>query len=166
MKYTCQLGNQIHSIDLEKTNGGFHAVWNGQEFDIVVVKTNGGELSFRIGDQPVTAFCANDGTQRWVFVDGKTFALKPTADGGRRSSRGSSEHHHAGESISAAPMPGLVRAVQVAEGDVIAKGQTLFILEAMKMEIRVQAPRAGKLAHLNVRAGQSVEREQVLAEIE
>jgi pyruvate carboxylase subunit B len=48
----------------------------------------------------------------------------------------------------------------------VTKGQTLLVLEAMKMEIRIQAPRDGKVAKLFVQQGQTVEREQMLIEIE
>jgi biotin carboxyl carrier protein len=63
-------------------------------------------------------------------------------------------------------MPGQVRAVNVSEGDAVTKGQTLLILEAMKMEIRVQSPQTGTVKKLFVEQGQSVEREQILVEIE
>jgi biotin carboxyl carrier protein len=63
-------------------------------------------------------------------------------------------------------MPGQVRAVNVSEGDAVTKGQTLLVLEAMKMEIRIQAPRDGKIMKLFVKQGQTVEREQLLIEIE
>jgi biotin carboxyl carrier protein len=63
-------------------------------------------------------------------------------------------------------MPGQVRALNVSEGDAVTKGQTLLVLEAMKMEIRVQAPRDGSVKKLFVKQGQTVEREQVLIEID
>jgi pyruvate carboxylase subunit B len=63
-------------------------------------------------------------------------------------------------------MPGQVRAVNVQAGDPVTKGQTLLLLEAMKMEIRVQAPMDGVVKRLIVKQGQTVEREQVLIEIE
>jgi biotin carboxyl carrier protein len=63
-------------------------------------------------------------------------------------------------------MPGQVRAVNVSEGDSVTKGQTLLLLEAMKMEIRVQAPSDGIVKKLFVKQGQTVEREQILIEVE
>jgi len=65
-----------------------------------------------------------------------------------------------------APMPGLVRSVSVVEEEAVKKGQTLLVLEAMKMEIRIQAPLDGLVKKLLVKQGQTVEREQVLIEIE
>jgi biotin carboxyl carrier protein len=63
-------------------------------------------------------------------------------------------------------MPGQVRAVNVSEGDTVTKSQTLLVIEAMKMEIRIHAPRDGKVKKLFVQQGQTVERDQVLVEIE
>jgi len=63
-------------------------------------------------------------------------------------------------------MPAQVRAVQVAEGERVEKGATLLLLEAMKMEIRVRAPAAGRVARLLAAEGQAVEKDQLLVEME
>ncbi len=65
-----------------------------------------------------------------------------------------------------APMPGLVKQVLVAVGDRVAKGDALLVLEAMKMEQLIRAPRAGRIAALSVRPGQQVEAGLVLAVID
>jgi 3-methylcrotonyl-CoA carboxylase alpha subunit len=62
-------------------------------------------------------------------------------------------------------MPAQVRAVDVGEGERVEKGQTLLLLEAMKMEIRIRAPRAGHIRRLLVTTGQTVDKEELLAEI-
>ena len=48
----------------------------------------------------------------------------------------------------------------------MTKGQTLLVLEAMKMEIRIQAPQDGKVKKLLVKQTQTVERDQILIELE
>jgi acetyl/propionyl-CoA carboxylase alpha subunit len=73
---------------------------------------------------------------------------------------------HAGANSLEAAMPGQVRDVLVKEGDTVEKGQTLALLEAMKMEIRVSAPEAGKIAKVLIATGQVVERGQRLFELE
>ncbi|MEU9870941.1 biotin carboxylase N-terminal domain-containing protein [Actinomadura sp. NPDC048021] len=65
-----------------------------------------------------------------------------------------------------APMPGTVVRVETEPGADVAEGQTLVVLEAMKMEHRIAAPSAGTVAELNVTAGQQVESGAVLAVIE
>jgi biotin carboxyl carrier protein len=61
-----------------------------------------------------------------------------------------------------APMPGLVVAVPVEQGQEVAKGDNLVILESMKMENELKAPRAGRVERVNVSTGDSVDRDQVL----
>ena len=64
-----------------------------------------------------------------------------------------------------APMPGTILGVKVAVGDKVEKGQTLLILEAMKMENEIAAPEAGTVSSINVEAGASVESGQLLASL-
>lgn len=60
------------------------------------------------------------------------------------------------------PMPGRVVALRVKAGDAVRKGQTLVVLEAMKMQNEIVAPRDATVADVRVRAGQAVETGQVL----
>jgi len=62
-----------------------------------------------------------------------------------------------------APMPGTILGVKVSVGDKVEKGDTLLILEAMKMENEIAAPEAGTVSSINVEAGASVESGQLLA---
>jgi urea carboxylase len=66
----------------------------------------------------------------------------------------------------AAPVAGGVWSVQVEPGDEVAEGQTLIVVESMKMEVSVQAPRAGRVRRVLCRQGQLVTSGQVLALME
>jgi biotin carboxyl carrier protein len=61
-----------------------------------------------------------------------------------------------------APMPGLVRQVNVNVGDQVDSGDSLFILEAMKMENLLKSPVNGTVSDLFVKPGESVEKNQIL----
>ena len=63
------------------------------------------------------------------------------------------------------PIPGRIKAVFVQIDDQVEAGEPLLILEAMKMENEVRAPRTGTVAQLNVSAGQNVTLNEVLIEI-
>ncbi|MEU8678549.1 biotin carboxylase N-terminal domain-containing protein [Streptomyces sp. NPDC048560] len=69
----------------------------------------------------------------------------------------------AGVDTLAAPMPGTVTVVKVAVGDEVAAGQSLLVVEAMKMEHVISAPHAGTVTELDVTAGATVAMDQVLA---
>ncbi|MCX5263688.1 acetyl-CoA carboxylase biotin carboxylase subunit [Streptomyces sp. NBC_00199] len=72
---------------------------------------------------------------------------------------------HAGADSLTAPMPGTVTVVKVAVGDEVAAGQSLLVVEAMKMEHVICAPHAGTVAELDVAPGSTVAMDQVLAVI-
>lgn len=71
-----------------------------------------------------------------------------------------------GEYHLRAPMPGLVVAVTVAEGQEVRKGQVILILESMKMQNELKAPRDGTMGRIRVKAGESVEQKQTLLSIQ
>ena len=61
-----------------------------------------------------------------------------------------------------APMPGLVLSINVAEGDEVKKGDSVLILEAMKMENVLKSPTDGKVKAVKVNQGQNVEKNQLM----
>jgi acetyl-CoA/propionyl-CoA carboxylase, biotin carboxylase, biotin carboxyl carrier protein len=72
---------------------------------------------------------------------------------------------HTGADSLTAPMPGTVTVVKVAVGDEVSAGQSLLVVEAMKMEHVISAPHAGTVAELDVAPGTTVAMDQVLAVI-
>ncbi|GAA2272898.1 acetyl-CoA carboxylase biotin carboxylase subunit [Streptomyces hawaiiensis] len=72
---------------------------------------------------------------------------------------------HGGADSLTAPMPGTVTVVKVAVGDEVSAGQSLLVVEAMKMEHVISAPHAGKVTELDVAPGTTVAMDQVLAVI-
>ncbi|MEU7022405.1 acetyl/propionyl/methylcrotonyl-CoA carboxylase subunit alpha [Streptomyces sp. NPDC046203] len=70
---------------------------------------------------------------------------------------------HGGADTLAAPMPGTVTVVKVAVGDEVAAGQSLLVVEAMKMEHVISAPHAGTVTELDVTPGTTVAMDQILA---
>lgn len=70
-----------------------------------------------------------------------------------------------GEFVLKAPMPGLVVAVPVSEGQEVKKGQVILILESMKMQNELKAPRDGTVQRVKVKAGESVEQKQTLLSV-
>ena len=70
-----------------------------------------------------------------------------------------------GEHYLKAPMPGLVIDVPVTDGQEIAEGDVLLILESMKMQNELKAPRAGVVSRIKVAVGESVERRQTLLSV-
>jgi biotin carboxyl carrier protein len=161
MKLQFEFNSQSFPIELTPAGNSLRATVGDRTFDVDIVRAAPGQVDLLIDHQRVTVTVTSDNAKRWVTVNGRTFVL--TVQTGARKS-GGGHHHTAGELT--APMPGQVRAVNVREGEAVTKGQTLLVLEAMKMEIRIQSPGNGTVKAVFATQGQTVEREQILIEIE
>ena len=103
------------------------------------------------------AAAASDGVV-WTSVGGATWELETGPREREVETTASAE--------VAAPMPGLVIAAQAVADRRVRRGDLLFVVEAMKMELRVEAPADGKVTRVLARVGQQVERGERLAEFE
>jgi biotin carboxyl carrier protein len=114
----------------------------------------------RLGDTRIrTAWTAASGGARWVFLDGEVFEFEVQIEGRRRRAG------VAPGSLSA-PMPASVVRVDRRPGDTVKRGDTLIILEAMKMELPVRAPADGLVKAVHCRTGDLVQPGMLLIEIE
>jgi len=147
------------TLELTPTGKSYRATMGDKIINVEILGTQDGQLNLLIDGERVTAYVSSDNAKRWATINGRTYLL--TKQSGSRKSGG--KYDHSGELT--APMPGQVRAVNVIEGDTVTKGQTLMILEAMKMEIRIQATIDGTIKKLFVKQGETVEREQILIEV-
>ena len=116
------------------------------------------------------AVTAKAGGEAIVYVDGRPV---PVVIGGaaarfgaaaRRGAAGQASAHGAQRVL--APMPGRIVQMLVAVGDVVAARQGLVVIEAMKMENELRAPKAGTVTEVRVKKGASVEAHAVLVIVE
>ena len=95
-----------------------------------------------------------------LWLDGSLFVFQ-RAEARRRGGGAATEA--SGDIL--APMPGAVLEVLVAEGDRVERNQTVALMESMKMELVITAPRAGVVRRVSVEPGQQVERGMRLLEL-
>jgi 3-methylcrotonyl-CoA carboxylase alpha subunit len=139
----------------------FRLLLDSEESMVEVLSVGGGEIRATVDGLLLQGGFAADGWSIEVFVEGAAHALErpgpPDVEGAAES----------GDRASlTAPMPGTVVKVLVDEGDEVEEGQTLLVLEAMKMEQSVAAPYAGKVRALPFDEGARVPGGAVLAELE
>ena len=103
------------------------------------------------GGRRTIAWAAADGTRTWVFLDGRTFVLEAA----RPSRRGAA--HRDDEAALAAPMPATVVSLNVEAGQAVSQGDVLVMLEAMKMELPIRAPRDATVKAIRCRVGELVQ---------
>ena len=108
-----------------------------------------GQLKVEISGASHLAHVAKVGDDWWIHMDGRTHVV-------RMHESGSSEAESVQGGMSA-PMPGTILEILVKQGQRVREGQTLLVMEAMKMESEVKAPVAGTVAEIHVSAGDTVQ---------
>ena len=165
MRYHVLVNGHHHPVDVERDGGGWRATLGEGSMRI--------DVGVLVDGEAYTLIC--DGRSVDVAVEERGNALELLVSGRRYSTEVLGEREWiarsiqpddgAGDKLVRAAMTGVVREVLVSPGDPVAKGQTLLILEAMKMENEVKAEAAGSVARLAAAAGQTVTMGDVLAEI-
>ncbi len=130
--------------------------WAVSEFEV----TPSGRISSRINDQHWVAHWHREGQSfglqsGLILIQGDDVSLEPAT-----------RHAVAADGSLISPMHGRVVRVEVALGDAVEQGAVVLVLEAMKMEHRLLAPRSGRVRELKVTPGQQVAARQLLAHIE
>lgn len=161
MKYVATIGEQSYEIDINAA---------GQ----ITVDGVAQELDFQsIADQPVYSMLLNGesfeasvySSERALEVLLRGHHFKVVVEDERqkrlREASGGGQLEE-GEFNLVAPMPGLVIAVPVEIGQQVAKGDNLVILESMKMQNELKAPRGGTVGRVRVKPGDSVDQNQVM----
>src|SRR5512138_227453 len=163
MRFRFQTNQQVHEVDLIRQGDALRATVDGQVYELEVLDAQPGQLSLRFAGSSTVIYWAMENGRLWMSQNGCTYALdKPEPS---RSRLGSGTGGAPGGQEVRAPMPAQVRAIQISTGDAVERGQTLMLLEAMKMEIRIKSPAKGRVARLLVKDEQAVEKDQLLAEI-
>ena len=96
------------------------------------------------------AWVSSSGDIRWVFLDGEVFEIEVQPEGRRRRAA-------VGPGSLSAPMPATVVRVEVSAGTAVRRGDTLVILEAMKMELPIRASADGIVKGVHCKPGDLVQ---------
>ncbi len=160
MIFTYQHQGQSHTVRLEAGGDGHYTIWIGERrLEVQAARLPDGSWRLVIDGRAQRVYTAGRKDERHVFVEGSSVVL--TAGEPRRK-----RSRNAGGGDLTAQMPGQVTRVLVSDGEAVHHGQTLVILEAMKMEIRVTAPDEGCVRRVLVQVGDVVERGQALVEFD
>jgi biotin carboxyl carrier protein len=161
-EYAYQVGEESIPVSVEREGDGFRVTIGNRSYLVRAQRPEHGRLNLQVDDRRLRAYVAHDGLRRYVAMAGNTWVLERPQSVRRGRDRAAAGP---GASSVEAAMPGHVLDVLVKEGDVVTKGQTLVLLEAMKMELRIAAGVEGVVQKVLCQAGQIVERGQVLVEL-
>ena len=161
MKYITTVEGKQYTVEVIDEK---HVSVNGKTYEVDFESVSGQPVYSLIVDGKSHESYIARGDDNWqVLLRGRLYPitvederekrLRAAAGGGVAES---------GEFILKAPMPGLVVAIPVSEGQEVKRGQVILILESMKMQNELKAPRDGTIHKVKVKAGESVEQKQTL----
>jgi 3-methylcrotonyl-CoA carboxylase alpha subunit len=155
------VGEDLHVADVRETPLGIRAIVDGRELSFDEVRPLGdGTFVLRQGDRRETFHCVRAGDVVHLFWRGRVYSFEEETEAVRAAHR-----HVAGGGLET-PMPGKVIKVAVAPGAQVVKGDELVVVEAMKMENAIRAPRDGRVKSVAARVGDLVSPGLVLVELE
>ena len=165
MKYITIVEDKQYLIEIIDEK---HVSVDGKIYNIDFESVSGQPVYSLIVDGKSHEAYVQEGDDNWqVLMRGRLYPVKVEDEREKRlrvaAGGGVAE---TGEFHLKAPMPGLVIAIPVAEGQDVEKGQVLVILESMKMQNELKAPRDGKVSRIKVKPGESVEQKQALLSVQ
>ena len=164
-----EVGDQQLTIELSERDDGLYVrVGDGPARRVeIAVSREDGELSLLVGGSVVRGLVGAGEGGPTVVVDGRAVdAVVLDERAARLASAAAGGRPRTSETAIRAPMPGLVVAVPVEVGQSVAKGSTLVVLSAMKMQNELTAPADATVKEVLVGAGQTVDQNQVLVRLE
>ena len=164
MKYITTVENREFTVEVLDEK---HVSVNGKVYEIDFESVSGQPVYSLIVDGKSHESYVARGDDNWqVLLRGRLYPITVEDEREKRlraaAGGGVAE---GGEFVLKAPMPGLVVAVPVSEGQEVKKGQVILILESMKMQNELKSPRDGIVSRIKVKAGESVEQKQPLLSV-
>ena len=166
MKFVASLGGAREIVEVSGGDGRYHVVIGDQEWQVDARLSAQGICSLLVGGVSYVADVADREGACVVEVAGESYTIDVEEETRHiirtRSGAKASEDGH----TVRAPMPGKITHVPVAPGDAVAPGDTLVVVEAMKMENELKASVAGTVREVRVQAGQAVNLGDVLVVVD
>jgi biotin carboxyl carrier protein len=164
MKYFARVNDKEYEIEIDSEQ---EVIVNGERYEIDFQYLVGdGVLSLLLNHRSLEAVI-NERDDIWeVLTRGELYTVQVQDERTYRlaQARGSGPAV-TGEAQIKSPMPGVIVAVAVQEGDIVRQGDKVVILESMKMENELRSPLDGVVSRIGVSKGDSVEKDQVLVVI-
>ena len=160
MTRTLQTGGKRFQVAPLRGPNGLGLEIDGETVALDLRELGEGEHLLILNGARHRVWIASKGDTTFVQVAGEVFAVEHI------DARGGGAGEGAGADTVRAPMPGTVVSVAAAPGDAVAKGQTLMVIESMKLQTAITAWRDGRVAELHLAEGATFERDAPLVTLE
>jgi acetyl/propionyl-CoA carboxylase alpha subunit len=162
MQHAFKLNDTEHNVALSRSERAYRLHFGDQVVDVDLKTSPDGRAWLTVGERHVEVVVAVRGDDVFVHIDGEAYQLRYQHPLDRLAAQAGG----AASDRILAPMPGSIVSVAVKAGDAVAKGQTLLVMESMKMETTIAAPRDGVIAAVTYDKGQTFDRDVLLLSLE
>lgn len=164
MKYVVQIEGKSYRVDISEKNGELQVNLDGKLVQADSVRITGKNfVSFLFNHRSFDLEFSKNEDNVSVFLNGKRYECVLEDERTQRLKKlGVLKVETTKEKELKSPMPGLVTAIEVKEGDLVVVGQGVIIVEAMKMENELKAKFDGKVKAIKVKEHQVVNKDEVL----
>lgn len=167
MKFWVKVGERTIEVDVRHSESRTIALVDGREIEVLLEQGGPGIYTLLADGEPCDLAAMARPRGYSLVLRGVPFDVQVEDEHQRRlSSARALKPGAEGKVTLYAPMPGLVVRVDVSEGEEVARGKHLVVLEAMKMENDIVAPRAARVEKVLVSRGRKVEQGEALIVLE
>ena len=164
MEYEFNLDGKLHKVSVERKDDKEFAVVDGKQLEFSSMRISSQSISLLIEGKSYQAHVVREGDKTFVAIGTARFRLEePSQESALAGLKGSASGK--AEGTVKAPMPGLVIKVNVSEGAEVIPGESLVVVEAMKMEHDMRASFKALVKKVHVKPGQQVDAFQPLVEL-
>ena len=164
MLFAASVGGRSVQVEVRHKAGRYTVVLEGRELEVDLQSAGAGFSSLLIGGRSHEVALARRGSTFDVVLRGRALSLE--LQDASRADGAAPRKLVGGPARVTAPMPGRIVRVLVAPGQEVGAGEGLVVMEAMKMENELRAPRAGRVRALEVSERQAVETGALLVVLE
>jgi biotin carboxyl carrier protein len=168
MKLQAEIGQKIYEVEIDRDGVGLRALIDGEAFEAEISEPEPNVFLIRRDGKVVEAFVdpgpAGDQKKR-VWIEGREHSVRLIDPTRLRGTKASAGHDHGVTEIRSA-MPGKIVRILLETGAAVEKGAGVLVVEAMKMQNELKAPKSGTVKTIKVSAGDTVSANDVLAVIE
>ncbi|MFH1197680.1 MAG: biotin/lipoyl-containing protein [bacterium] len=164
-EFVANVNSNKYEIKIDECN---NVLYNGKQYDTAISKVSNYSYLLKIGEKvfDITTHKLSNEEFR-LSIDGYQFDVTIRSQLEEMASEFLKNKekliHH---DMVRAPMPGLVLKIKKKEGEKIEIGESVVILEAMKMENEIRSPASGVIKEMHVKEGCSVEKDEIIFTIE
>lgn len=161
MHHAFKLGDAEHNLELSRAREGYRLHLADRVLPVNLHREDDGSAVLTLDGRSERVLIAVRGDDVFVHLEGRAYQLRYE----HPLQRLAAQSHGSAEDHVRAPMPGSLVAVHVKPGQAVARGDTLLVMESMKMETSIAAPRDGVVEAVHFAPGQTFDRDAVLLEM-